>query len=463
MTTCSLHDFRRELLADPSYDETLEPEGLAAKFVARFRVSRRPSLEELERLMHRARFGMVEARAMDAALRGAHFAVSGSSYLICCRKGLWRGAAEHTVFHEAFEIVSETLLEMQGLPPAPRAEATCRSADRFAAAVLMQPEVFAARARSRGLDVIALHREFGRSFASVSRCAWPRSWTTRRSWPSSTRPDPVGAAGTGRGGGPTDRCARRWSVSRKIGHRSRRATGDMARKTHQGHRRRRAVRATRAPRAAVVGLQIRPTASRDGSLGCARPMQMQRTLVVGRGSQPRRIARGGVSVRVSDRPRWTERSTSPVARPMPPDSACTFPVAWNGTRSTAESRGAGALSVREGVDQILAESDARRSDEVIIAAIRHVSNHQPSSRVGRVAEQILKDRQRLGCYLARNFVRQEKHQFRSHGGSVDCSQQPVDVERVFVELVPAGAVGFLDTFPQLVNLGHQQGCRSRHL
>jgi len=168
VTAYSLHDFCRELLADRSFDEKLEPEGLAAKFVDWFRVSRHPSLEELERLMHRASFGRVEARAMDTALRGAHFAVSGSSYLICYRSDLWRGAAEHTVLHEAFEIVCETLLDMQGRLPAPRTEATCKSADRFAAAVLMQPEVFAARARGCGLDVIALHREFGRSFASVT-------------------------------------------------------------------------------------------------------------------------------------------------------------------------------------------------------------------------------------------------------------------------------------------------------
>ncbi len=45
MTTSSSHYFCRELLAGRSFDETLEPEGLTAKFVDRFRVSRRPSLE----------------------------------------------------------------------------------------------------------------------------------------------------------------------------------------------------------------------------------------------------------------------------------------------------------------------------------------------------------------------------------------------------------------------------------
>lgn len=64
----------------------------AAKFVERFRVSRRPSLEEMKRLMHGARFGRVEARSMDTALRGAHFVVSGSSCFICYRKRMGHGA-----------------------------------------------------------------------------------------------------------------------------------------------------------------------------------------------------------------------------------------------------------------------------------------------------------------------------------------------------------------------------------
>ena len=44
----------------------------------------------------------------------------------------------------------------------------CKRADRFAAAVLMQRDTFAVSARRRGFDVIALHEEFGRSFASVT-------------------------------------------------------------------------------------------------------------------------------------------------------------------------------------------------------------------------------------------------------------------------------------------------------
>ena len=44
----------------------------------------------------------------------------------------------------------------------------CPQADRFAAAVLMPPESFAAYARASGLDVVALHRVFRCAYAAVA-------------------------------------------------------------------------------------------------------------------------------------------------------------------------------------------------------------------------------------------------------------------------------------------------------
>ena len=81
---------------------------------------------------------------------------------------MWRGAIEHTVLHEAFEIICETLGDMRGRPPTPCSQEMCKRADRFAAEVLMQRDTFAVSAQTLGFDVIALHNEFGRSFASVT-------------------------------------------------------------------------------------------------------------------------------------------------------------------------------------------------------------------------------------------------------------------------------------------------------
>ena len=43
----------------------------------------------------------------------------------------------------------------------------CREADRFAAVVLMQAEVFSVFAEKSGLDVVALQRMYGRAYSTV--------------------------------------------------------------------------------------------------------------------------------------------------------------------------------------------------------------------------------------------------------------------------------------------------------
>ncbi len=70
------------------------------------------------------------------------------------------------MLHEAYEIIHETMCDLHsGAPPE---RTVCREADRFAAAVLMQPEIFSALARASGLDVSVLQREYRCSYASVT-------------------------------------------------------------------------------------------------------------------------------------------------------------------------------------------------------------------------------------------------------------------------------------------------------
>ena len=76
------------------------------------------------------------------------------------------GAKEHTVLHETYEIICETLSEQES--GSPLTWSVCRQADRFAAAVLMQPEAFSLLAESSGLDVLALQRAYRCSYASVT-------------------------------------------------------------------------------------------------------------------------------------------------------------------------------------------------------------------------------------------------------------------------------------------------------
>ena len=64
----------------------------------------------------------------------------------------------HTVLHETYEIINETLSELHPSPPS--IGNVCREADRFAAVVHMQPGPFAAYTRATCFDVVALQKRF---------------------------------------------------------------------------------------------------------------------------------------------------------------------------------------------------------------------------------------------------------------------------------------------------------------
>ena len=166
----TLRGFCCQLMDEDPLRQALEPELTAAAFVDYFQLSARPTLEELKALVRRAGLGTVEEGKMEG-MRGAHIGQPGGQYHIYHRDDLWEGSKRQTVLHELFEITLENMSEIHspGMPspsgPDPR---VCRQAERFAAAALMQPDIFAACAQASGLDVAALHDLFGCSYVSVS-------------------------------------------------------------------------------------------------------------------------------------------------------------------------------------------------------------------------------------------------------------------------------------------------------
>jgi hypothetical protein len=85
----------------------------------------------------------------------------------------WQGKIEFTIIHECYEAIQETFEVMvQGYKAYRDAnEPTCMKpfANKFAASVLMQPEVFLPVLLESGLDIFSLrHRFFMRSYASVA-------------------------------------------------------------------------------------------------------------------------------------------------------------------------------------------------------------------------------------------------------------------------------------------------------
>ena len=141
-------------------------EAIAARFVERFGVSARPTLEELKALLRDAGIGEVEGMSLEEGMKGVHVGIAGQECHIYYKEELWQGARDYTVLHESYEIMHETLCDLDTGTKAERE--VCREADRFAAAVLMQPGEFRELALAWGLDVIALQREYRYAYAAVS-------------------------------------------------------------------------------------------------------------------------------------------------------------------------------------------------------------------------------------------------------------------------------------------------------
>ena len=157
-------DFCRTLLDDQP-QKALDPETLAERFVRYFDVPARPSMEQLKALLKRTGFGEVSgSRHMDA--KGIHYSSPNGGYDIHYREDLWEGTQDYSVIHETYEIIYETLCEMESGSPPDRK--VCTQAERFAAAVLMQPRAFEPLALEWGLDVLKLQQAFRCSYASVS-------------------------------------------------------------------------------------------------------------------------------------------------------------------------------------------------------------------------------------------------------------------------------------------------------
>ena len=101
-------------------------------------------------------------------LRGTHMSLDRDRYLVMYQASEWEGAQEHTLLHETYEILQERLEHLFPGTRVPTGGRLCWEADRFAAAVLMQADVFTCCAAVAGLDAVSLQRQYRRSYASVT-------------------------------------------------------------------------------------------------------------------------------------------------------------------------------------------------------------------------------------------------------------------------------------------------------
>ncbi len=167
MTDPTIDGFCRELTRDECPGARLEPERLAADFARRFDVPLRVSLDDLAVLLECAGMGPISGARLQRGLRGVHYSLPDGSYAIQYEERQWEGGKVHTVLHETGEIIHEQVWDRHDNSKPPWE--ICPEADRFAAAVMMPPETFAAYAQTAGLDVPALQRLFRCAYLSVTR------------------------------------------------------------------------------------------------------------------------------------------------------------------------------------------------------------------------------------------------------------------------------------------------------
>ena len=67
-------------------------------------------MDELRSMLRRTGFGEVSGRHLD--VKGIHYSAPGGGYDIHYRDDLWDGGQEFTVAHETYEIILETLWDM---------------------------------------------------------------------------------------------------------------------------------------------------------------------------------------------------------------------------------------------------------------------------------------------------------------------------------------------------------------
>ena len=168
MNCSMLDDFCMSLTRARIPPNRLQPAEVARRFVGFFGLSSFPRMDEMVQVLRRAGIETVADANLDKGLRGIHLGTSHGSYVIHYDASESNGTQEHTVFHEAYEIVRERLNDLYPWVGRPEGKAMCRQADRFAAAALIQPGLFSLFAETTGLDVMALQRAYGRAYSSLT-------------------------------------------------------------------------------------------------------------------------------------------------------------------------------------------------------------------------------------------------------------------------------------------------------
>ena len=168
MSGVGLDSFCHSLMNGGAPKTRLQPAAIAREFVDFFGLSVFPDLDEIKTLLEGNGVATVVFSNDTRGVRGYHTGEKNGEYEIVIDASEWAGAQEHTTLHETYEIVRERLCDLYPHMGAPQGKRKCGQADRFAAAALMQPEVFSLFAEVSGFDVVTLKRMYERAYSSLT-------------------------------------------------------------------------------------------------------------------------------------------------------------------------------------------------------------------------------------------------------------------------------------------------------
>ena len=163
-----LDRFCASLMESGTQGVLVEPEWLAERFVSFFDVSGGPRFDEIKTLLECLGIQSIRGSNLAGRYRGIHYTMDGVSYHIEYEESEGREAQEHTLLHETYEIIHERLAALQPGSSYSGGRRLCRAADRFAAAVLMQPGLFTLFTETSGFNVLELRKAYRRSYATLT-------------------------------------------------------------------------------------------------------------------------------------------------------------------------------------------------------------------------------------------------------------------------------------------------------
>lgn len=161
-----LEEFLKSLIQKYGSPCAISAEAMADEWVLHSGLSALPCLSEIHGKLQS--YGLSLEQATIPGLRGHHYWYRDDDPTIVYQDGEWRGAVEFTLLHELYEVMLGKLgATASGDGCSPDAD-VCRGANQFAAAVLMQKDIFLQALYQSHFDIVWLHQHFCCSYSAIA-------------------------------------------------------------------------------------------------------------------------------------------------------------------------------------------------------------------------------------------------------------------------------------------------------